>query len=310
LYSNLYIRALTILVSIVSVVAIPQSSRADVTFDHSILGYKINIFGTITQADAAQISARESDFDHGGWQPQVLLNSTGGDLDAAMEIGRIIRRNNARAFVEPGAKCFSSCSLIYIAGVFRGVSGTGVVGLHRPYFASSPQSRQTIEREAPLMLQGVQKYVHEMGVQDAFYQVMANTEPSNMKLYGLKLFGHREIESLVPMLDPTYDEIETSYDAREHGISTMEMRSRKADADSRCSVLDIDAYKCSFPIEWGLSEGVFDERWALTKSKCFPSGEDKEREQKILDLVKTKDLRDHPIKLKREACVRDVMLAR
>lgn len=295
---------------IVSVVAIPQSSRADVTFEHSILGYKINIFGTITRADAAQISGHEADFDHGGFPPQVLLNSTGGDLDAAMEIGRIIRRNNARAFVDSGAKCFSSCSLIYIAGVFRGVSLSGVVGLHRPYFASSPQSRLTIEREAPLMLQSVQKYVHEMGVQDAFYQVMANTEPSNMKLYGLKSYGHRDIESLVPTLDPTYDEIETAYDARYYGISTMEMRLRKTDADSRCSVLDVDEYKCRFPIEWGLSEPVFNERWALTKSKCFPSGEDKEREQKILDLVKTKDLRDHPIRLKREACVRDVMLAR
>jgi hypothetical protein len=47
--------------------------------------------------------------------------------------------------------------LIYIAGVSRGVSVTGVVGLHRPYFASSPQSRQTIEREAPSMLQSGEK---------------------------------------------------------------------------------------------------------------------------------------------------------
>jgi hypothetical protein len=310
MYSIFHVRALMMLAIIVSLGAIPQSSRADVTFEPSILGYKINIFGTITKADAARISARETDFDHGGWPPQVLLNSTGGDLDAAMEIGRIIRRNNARAFVEPGAKCFSSCSLIYIAGVFRGVSLSGVVGLHRPYFASSPQSRQTIEREAPLMLQSVQIYVHEMGVQDAFYQVMANTEPSNMKLYGLKLYGHREIESLVPNLDPTYDEIETAYDAREHGISTMEIRQRKIDVESHCTPLALDFENCDWPIEWGLSERVFKERWALTRSKCFPSGEDKEREQKILDVVKTKELRDHPIRLKREACVRDTMLGR
>jgi hypothetical protein len=64
-----------------------------------------------------------------------------------------------------------------------------VVGLHRPYFASSPQSRQTLERETPLMYQGVKNYVHEMGVEDGFYQVMVNTEPSNMKVYGLKFFG-------------------------------------------------------------------------------------------------------------------------
>jgi hypothetical protein len=106
-------------------------------------------------------------------------------------------------------------------------------------------------------------------VQDAFSQVMGNTEPSNMKLYGLKIYGYRDIESLVPSLDPTYDEIETAYDAREHGISTMEMRSRKSDAESRCGV-GVDAIlNCEFPTEWGLSERVFNERWALTRSKCL-----------------------------------------
>jgi hypothetical protein len=148
-----------------------------------------------------------------------------------------------------------------------------------------------------------------MGVQDGFYQVMVNTEPSNMKLYGLKLYGHRDIKSLVPSLDPTHDEIETSYDAREHGISTMEMRSRKNDAESRCGMGSDDVMNCIFPIEWGRNERVFKERFALT-SKCLPSDEDSEREQKILYLVKTKDLRDHPIRLRREACVRAVMLGR
>ena len=307
MYSSFHVRALTMLAIIVSVCAIPQSSHADVTFEEhdALFGYKINIFGTITKADAMQIGGHETSFDHGISQLTVFLNSTGGDLDAAMEIGRIIRRNNASVVVDHGSKCYSSCSLIYIAGVSRGVSGAGVVGLHRPYFASSPQSRQTIEREAPLMLKSVQDYVHEMGVQDAFYQVMANTEPSNMKLYGHKLYGYREIENLVPELDPTHDEIETSYDAREHGISTIEMRLRKSDAESHCGMGDI--MNCKWPLEWGLSERVFNERWALARSKCWP---DRERDKKILDLVKTKELRDHPINLKREACVRDIMLGR
>lgn len=294
---------------IIALAIIPQASLADVTFERKAFGYTISFSGTITKTDAVQVGEHEGDFDHGITQLRVSLNSTGGDLDAAMEIGRIIRRNNGDAIVEDGAKCYSSCALIYIAAVDRGVSGKGIVGLHRPYFASSPQSRQVIEREAPLMLQGVKKYAREMGVADGFYQVMANTEPSNMKLYGLKIFGYKDIESLIPALDPTYDEIETSYEAREHGISTMEMRLRKSEVASRCGTINLDPMNCVFPIEWGLSEPLFKQRFALAR-ECLPTGEVKEREQQVLDQVKTKELRDHPIKLKREACVRNIMLGR
>ena len=153
------------------------------------------------------------------------------------------------------------------------------------------------------MYQSVKSYVHEMGVQDGFYQVMVNTEPSKMRVYGLKEYGRSDIQSLVPELDPTFDEIETSYAAREHGISTLEMRSRRAEAENRCSISNIE---CEGSILWGLSERVFNERRAQTQ-KCFPN---KEQENSILDLVKTKARPDHPITLKRETCVRDIMLGR
>jgi hypothetical protein len=285
----------------------PLPSHADMTFEKSAVGSKINIFGTIIKADAKQIAQREADFNHEPFPVTVHLNSTGGDIDAAMEIGRIIRRNNGSASVDDGAKCYSSCALIYIAAVSRGVSFTGVVGLHRPYFGASPQSRQTLERETPLMYQSVKDYVHEMGVQDGFYQVMINTEPSKMKVYGHPLVGRTDIQSIVPTSDPTHDEIETSYDARKRGISTMEMRSRKAEAEDHCSNQSVERFfECKAAVEWGLSERVYKERFAQ-RQKCFA---DEDQEEKILSQVKTNERSDHPIMLKREACIRDIMLAR
>ena len=56
----------------------------------------------------------------------------GGDVDAAMKIGQIIRENEWPVTVSGNSKCFSSCALIYIAGVSR--MNVGVIGLHRPYF--------------------------------------------------------------------------------------------------------------------------------------------------------------------------------
>jgi hypothetical protein len=79
----------------------------------------------------------------------------------------------------------SSCALIFIAGVVRAVDfPRGELGLHRPYLASRPQSRQVVEKQIPLMLSEVKQYIAEMGITDNFYQQMMNTEPSQMAIYG------------------------------------------------------------------------------------------------------------------------------
>src|ERR1700694_2650776 len=199
-----------------------KPSNADVSFERDILRSKVSIFGTISRADADQIAQHEADFEYFGSSPmEVVLNSPGGDVDAAMQIGRIIRRNDGTTIVSEKSKCFSSCALIYVAGVTRIVSfgfpTGGTLGLHRPYLASAPQTRKTIEREIPLMLQQLKTYLQEMDVTDVVYQEMVNTEPSDMKLYGDKQTRLRDVYRIIPNLDPTYDEIEKSYNARWHG---------------------------------------------------------------------------------------------
>jgi hypothetical protein len=224
---------------------------------------------------------------------EVDLDSTGGDVDTAMQIGRIIRKYEGYTVVSPNDKCYSSCALIYSAGVRR--FNHGVIGLHRPYFSSAPQSRQSIEREVPLMLQKLKAYVQEMGNTDIFYQEMVNTEPSAIKLY-----AGDDIKRIIPELDPTYDEVQTSYDAREYGVTTAEIRQRKKDAET-CSGRS-DAEKCRKAIYWGLSERVYENR--KKNMHCVYTFE----EVKSWELVKRKELKDHPSILKYEACVRNTML--
>ena len=282
----------------------PTHSHAEVSFEkNDFSSYTINIFGTITKSDAHEIALRETDFAYSNFLI-VYLDSVGGDVVAAQAIGRTIRKNDGRVIVNTDAKCLSSCALIYIAGVSRGVSVTGMVGLHRPYFASLPQSRQTLERETPLMLQSVKNYVQEMGVQDRFYQIMVNTEPAKMKLYGLSFFGRADIETLVPNIDPTFQEIEISYAAREYGTSTAEMRSRKTQAIEQCNVVDFD---CTNAMKWGLTKAIYKERNARTRTQCYGDGD---QVLNALHLIKAKERPNHPLFLKREACVRDIMLAR
>jgi hypothetical protein len=233
-------------------------------------------------------------------------------VDAAMLIGRIVRRSEGFTGVAHDARCFSSCALIYVAGVNRIVdwnaSGSGLIGLHRPYFASSPQSRETIEREAPLMMLSLKRYVEEMGLTDNFYREMANTEPSSMILYGNKETGRKNIYQIVPNVDPTYDEVEVSYDARWHGISTAEMRARASDIEPCVGLIFnknvMDHFNCRGAIAWGLSVSVYLERQKQADARCLIT----EGERAEIKSVARKNRRDHPIMLRREACVRKTML--
>jgi len=218
----------------------------------------LTITGTISKADADYVAEHETELNG----VTVELNSIGGDVAAAMRIGRILRDHDANTRVDRGDRCFSSCALIYIAGVTRG-KNLGVIGLHRPYFSSAPLSRQEIEREAPLMLQKVKEYVQSMGVTDLFYEQLVNTAPSNMRLY-----RGNEINQLVPEIDPTYDEIQISYLAREYGTTTAEIRQRQQDVTQKCGPESFkgdgnvtDQWRiCSGAIYWGLSERVYEER--------------------------------------------------
>jgi hypothetical protein len=230
----------------------------------------------------------------------VELDSKGGDVFAAMKIGRIIRAYEGQTWSSPNG-CYSSCALIYIAGVIR-VNAYAEIGLHRPYLASSPQSRETIEKEMPIMLAKVKSYVAEMGVSNTFYDQMMGTEPSKMIVY------HDEaIEKLVPEWDPIFEEVATAARARMYGITTLEMRER--DQDIKKCPNDKNHSSCSEAIFWGLSERVYTERFDKAKRECQFS--EKERfndgETKIFYDTPRKKRPDLPFLVQYQTCMRNIM---
>ena len=61
----------------------------------------------------------------------VELDSPGGDVEAAMEIGRIFRKERVWVLLPTSAVCFSACVLVLAGSVNRLIFGK--VGIHRPY---------------------------------------------------------------------------------------------------------------------------------------------------------------------------------
>lgn len=63
----------------------------------------------------------------------VILNSEGGSLSPALEIGRLIRVAGYETIVLDRHTCASACALIWLAGYPREVIGQGQVGFHAAY---------------------------------------------------------------------------------------------------------------------------------------------------------------------------------
>ncbi len=289
-----------ILLAALSLLIFTRHSLAEVRTDRQAPYLNISISGTITQADADIVQGLASDPMLSSYYWDVALDSLGGNAFAAMKIGRVLRKNEAS--VRVSGKCNSVCPLIYIAGVHR--TNAGQIGMHRPYFGSAPLEKSEIEKQYPLILSKLKAYISEMGITDSFYQVMVNTDPLNVKV-----FDGSAVEAIIPIEDPTYDEVSTSYLARKFGVSTAEIRNRQKDAE-KCSAfldrgaLNLEAFRrCDQAIMWGLSEQIYDQRYRRL-SACDADGE----LEKIS--VAGRKGRASPLALKWESCVRDIMLNR
>ena len=61
----------------------------------------------------------------------VLIESPGGNVDASMAIGNLLRENRVSMIVPKGGQCASACVLIFAGAVRR--TAFGKIGIHRPY---------------------------------------------------------------------------------------------------------------------------------------------------------------------------------
>jgi hypothetical protein len=108
-------------------------------------------------------------------RPQLLvfLDSAGGEVDAAMWIGRKLRDAHAFVVVDRHAECSSACVLLLAAGVNRLVVPTARIGLHRPQFQDSyyrGRSPADARQQYRALEDSLKKYLTEMGMPDALFE--------------------------------------------------------------------------------------------------------------------------------------------
>jgi hypothetical protein len=91
----------------------------------------------------------------------VVLNSLGGNSHAAMEIGKIVRKENLNTYVGLKHRCASACVYILSSGIIR--MAYGEVAVHRPTFDDDfPQEK--LEESLKKADTESMKHLMEMGM--------------------------------------------------------------------------------------------------------------------------------------------------
>ncbi len=139
----------------------------------------IQITGTITAEDARVVAKIPAEIGRGNPSRvvRVNLNSRGGDTEAAMAIGRVLRGLHVIALVGMDQVCASACVLLLAAGTMRFVATIGLpgqvkgrVGIHRLYsMSTSEKDYDSLQRKYQQIESKVRAYLKDMNVPESLY---------------------------------------------------------------------------------------------------------------------------------------------
>jgi len=117
------------------------------------------------------------------------LDSEGGEIFAAMEIGRLLRDANASIAVERGAVCNSACVFVLMGATRRSVAPGAHVGIHRPSLGDARR-----EPDVDALADQIRWYAKQMDVSPMIASAMMAVPSDRMKYLSvaeLDAFGIR-----------------------------------------------------------------------------------------------------------------------
>lgn len=223
----------------------PNSASA---IDH--IGGYVHFKGRIQPDDYEFIKTKLSQFPKlpsGALAPEILIESNGGDVNTAMQIGRIFRANMAR--VAAHGTCASSCIFLLLGGVTRSVMPddnstasltfnllqptlVARVGVHRAYRTSigANETAKDIRAARVTLKERVVKYLEEMDIAPELASLMDATPPEEMRF----LSKQELVRYRITGRDPSDDERVTAMLAERYKITLAEYRVRDVASESLC----------------------------------------------------------------------------
>ena len=117
----------------------------------------------------------------------MLLDSPGGSVDDALDIGRLVREQGLSTEVSNGGLCASSCPLIFASGETRIAGQEAAIGVHQIYAAAlsaSPVDALSVAGVAMADAQSataeITRHLGEAGVDAALWLHALETPPDQL----------------------------------------------------------------------------------------------------------------------------------
>lgn len=135
--------------------------------------------GEITQADVwvlgPALAAKRSKY--------LVLDSVGGDIDAALELGNVVRHFGWDVYVPSNASCVSACIFIFVGGVNRDVGDGSVLGVHQFYGAPEGASAAEVQKRTQALSADILDHLITLGIDPAILSIASRTAPDDMYVF-------------------------------------------------------------------------------------------------------------------------------
>jgi hypothetical protein len=160
----------------------------------------------------------------------VWLASHGGDIDAALELGRLLRKLAVFTFIGRNDQCLSACVFAFMGGERRSVAGR--LGIHRPFL---PAVLDTPDRQARYrhLQKTLRNYIEELDFPASLYEAVMGVPPESMRMLAPADLKRFYLEGI----SPSSEDMADAAAARRLGISMADYLQRKAKAPA-----------CAFPV--------------------------------------------------------------
>lgn len=193
----------------------------------------------------------------------VLLDSPGGDVLAAMELGRILRRMNFNAWIFPEKLCASACVFVLAGATYRTVGGK--VGIHRPYQPNDKFSSPEQQKSFYLKIETeVKKYLTDMNVNPSLYDDMIRIAPGK-----IKFLNDDELERYgLSGTDPYVEEADMTERADSLRISKQEYLELEAKKEKVCEYSNPEYGACATATMYGITLNEYKRRAARAEREC------------------------------------------
>ena len=142
-------------------------------------GAAVLLEGEIAGCDATRILKQINELREA--PTRAILNSLGGSVQDALEMGRTLRLAGMETEMREGDICYSACPYLLAAGVTRTVPEEAIVGVHQHYFGESTLLPAFAAVENIQRGQGqVMRYLDQMGIDPLVMQHALVTPPDEI----------------------------------------------------------------------------------------------------------------------------------